>query len=154
MSVEDSSKSPFLYGLPIGKLLVVGLRLKRRSSFCRTRLYSVWECGRRPEITIPVRTSYVKVVGSRRQKWRSSFFPYIPLQRMWVWQTASILNFVWTSYGEVVGSRVKAKMAIEFFFVHAYAAYVSVGDSLKSPFLYGLPIEKLVGSRVKAKMAI
>ena len=82
----------------MGKLLAVGLGQKWRSSFSRTCLCNVCECGGRSKITISVRTSY----------------------------------------GEVVGSRVKAKMAGEFFPVHAYTAYVSVEDGLKSLFLYTL----------------
>ena len=76
----DSHKSPFLYRLPIGKLLVVGLRLKWRSSFSRTCLYSVSECGRQTKITISVRTSYRKVVGSRvKAKMAIEFFVYMPI---------------------------------------------------------------------------
>ena len=89
MSVGDSLRSLFLYELPMGKLLVVGLRPKWRSSFSRTCLYSVCECGRQPKITISVQTSYGKVVGSRVEaKLAIEFFPYMPMQRMWVWETA------------------------------------------------------------------
>ena len=67
----------------MGKLLVVGLRPKWRSSFSRTCLYSVCECWRRPKITISVRTSYGKVIGSRiKAKMAIEFFPYMSIQRM------------------------------------------------------------------------
>ena len=83
MSVGDSLKSLVLHGLPMGKLLVVGLRPKWRSSFSRTCLYSVCECGRKHKITISVRTSYGEVVDSRvKAKMAIEFFPYMPIQRM------------------------------------------------------------------------
>ena len=83
MSVEGSLKSLFLYGLPMGKLSVVGLRPKWRSSFSRSYLYSVCECGRHPKVTISVRTSYGEVVGSRvKAKMAIEFFPYMDIQRM------------------------------------------------------------------------
>ena len=83
MSVGDSLKSPFLCGLPMGKLLVVGLRPKLQSSFSRTWLYSACECGRQAKITISIRVSYEKVVGSRvKAKIAIEFFPYMPIQRM------------------------------------------------------------------------
>ena len=89
MSVGDSLKSLFLYGLPMEKLLVVGLRPKWRSDFFRTCLYSVCECERQSKITISVRTSYGEVVGSRvKAKMAIEFFPYMPIQRMCVWKTA------------------------------------------------------------------
>ena len=114
--MADSLKSLFLYSLPIGKLFVIGLRPKWRSSFSSTCLYSIYECGGQSKSTISVRIFYGKVLGSRvKAKVAIEFFPYMPLQRMRVWKTASNRNFVWTSYGEAVGSRVKVKMAIEFF---------------------------------------
>ena len=75
MSVGESLKSPFLYGLLKGKLLVVGFFTNMAIDFSRTCLYSISEGGRKPKIA----------------------------------------TFAWTSYGEVVGSVVKAKIAIEFF---------------------------------------
>ena len=83
MSVADGLKSLFLYGLPMGKLLVVGLGQKWRSSFNRTCLYIVCECERHPEVVISVRTFYGKVVGSRVEaKMAIEFFPCMPIQRM------------------------------------------------------------------------
>ena len=67
----------------MGKLLVVGLRPKLRSSFARTCLYSVCECGRQPKITVSVRTSYGKIVGNRVEATMAiEFLPYMPIQRM------------------------------------------------------------------------
>ena len=75
--------SPLLYGRPIGKVLVVGLRLKWRSSFSRTCLYSVSECGRQTKIVISVWTPYREVVGSRiKTTMAIEFFPYMSIQRM------------------------------------------------------------------------
>ena len=83
MSVEGNLKSLFLYGLPMGKLSVVGLRPKWRSSFSRTYLYNVCEHARQPKITISVRTSYGEVVGSRvKAKMAIESFPYMAIQRM------------------------------------------------------------------------
>ena len=83
MTVGDGLKLLFLYGLCMGKLLVVGLRPKWRSSFNRTCLYIVCECGRHPKVVISVRTFYGKVVGSPVEaKMAIEFFPCIPIQRM------------------------------------------------------------------------
>ena len=83
MSVGDRLKSLFLYGLLVGKLLVVEVRPKWRSNFFRTCLYSVCNCGRQPKITISVRTFYVKVVGSQvKAKMAIEFLPYMPIHRM------------------------------------------------------------------------
>ena len=83
MSEEGSLKSLFLYGLPMGKLSVVGLRPKWRSNFSRTWLYNVSESGKQPKITIFVRTSYGKVVGSQfKAKMAIESFPYMPIRRM------------------------------------------------------------------------
>ena len=83
VSVEDDLKSLFLYGVPMGKLLTVGLRSKWRSSFYRTCLYSVCECGEWPKITISVRTSYEEIFGSRvKVKMAIESFPYMHIQRM------------------------------------------------------------------------
>ena len=83
MSVGGSLKSLFLYGIPMGKLLVVGLGPKWRSSFSSTCLKSVCDSGRQPKITISVRTSYRKVVNSRvNAKMAIEFFLFMPIQRM------------------------------------------------------------------------
>ena len=83
MGVGDSLKSLLSFGLPMGKLLVVGLIAKWRSGLSRTCLYSICECGRQSKITISVRTSYEKVVGSRvKTAMAIKFFPYMSTQRM------------------------------------------------------------------------
>ena len=67
----------------MGKLLVLGLRPKWRSSFSRRCLYSVCQCGRQPKVVISVQTFYGKVVGSRvKAKTVIESFPYMPTQRM------------------------------------------------------------------------
>ena len=93
-SVGDRLKSPFLYVLPTGKLLVVGLRVKWRLSFPRACLYSVCKCRGQLENTISVRIPYGKVVGSRvKTKMVIESFSYMPIQRMLVWETAKNRNF-------------------------------------------------------------
>ena len=83
MSVGDGLKLLFLYGLSMGKLLVVGLRPKWRSSFSRTCIYGVCECGRHTTAMISVRTFYWKVVGTLvKAKMAIEFLPYIPIQRV------------------------------------------------------------------------
>ena len=84
----DSLKPPFLYELPVGMLLVVGLRGKWRSSFSRTCIYSVCECTRQRKIIIFVRTFYGEVVGTRvKAKMAIEFFPWMLIQRITVWET-------------------------------------------------------------------
>ena len=79
----DSLKLPVLGGPFMGTLLVDGSRPKWRSNFFRTCLCSVCEFGRQPKITISVRTSYGKVVGSRvKAKMAIEFLPYMPIQCM------------------------------------------------------------------------
>ena len=83
VSVGDNLKSLLSYGLRMRKLLIVELRLKWRSRFSRTCLYSVCECGRQPKIASFVWTSYGEVVGSRvKAKMAVEFFPYMPIQRI------------------------------------------------------------------------
>ena len=116
MSVGDSLKSVFLYGLPMGNLSVVGLRPKWRSNFSRACLYIVCECGRQPKIATFVLTSYWENVGSRDKAKIASEFSRTCLYSVCeCGRQPKIATFVWTSYGEVVGSLVKVKMAIAFF---------------------------------------
>ena len=57
LSVEDTLKSLFLYGLPMGKMFAVELGQKRRSNVSRACLYSACGYVRQPKITICVWTS-------------------------------------------------------------------------------------------------
>ena len=83
MSVGESLKSPFLYGLLMGKLLVVGIFTNMAIEFSRTCLYSICECGRQPNIATFVWPSYGEVVGSVvKAKIAIEFFPYMPIQRL------------------------------------------------------------------------
>ena len=107
MSVVDSLKSLHSYGLPIGKLLVVGLRPKWQSSVSRTCLYSLCECGRQPKITISVRTPYGKIVGSRvNAEMAIEFFPTYLYSVCECGRQPEITISVWASYAEVVDSGV------------------------------------------------
>ena len=106
MSVTNSLKSPFLYGLPMGKLLVVSRGPKWRSSFSRACLYSVCECGRQPNIVISVWTSYGEVVGTR-----STAKIAAEISRTCLYSVCErgkdlkIAIFVWTSYGKLVDNQ-------------------------------------------------
>ena len=78
----------------VWKSTLAWLRLKWRSIFPRTCLYSVCERGRQPKITISVGASYKKVVGSQvKAKMAIKFFPYMPIQSMWAWETAKNHHF-------------------------------------------------------------
>ena len=65
MSVEKTLKSPFVYELPISKLLVVSRGPKWRPRFSRTCLYSACEREEEPKTAIFVWTSYEQVVGNQ-----------------------------------------------------------------------------------------
>ena len=117
VSVGDGLKSLFLCGPPMGKLLVVGLGQKWRSSFSRTCLYSVCKCGRRPKITISMYGLPMGklLVAGLRPKWRSSFFRICLCSVCECGKQHEIAISVWTFYGEIIGNRVKIKIAIEVF---------------------------------------
>ena len=83
MSVGGSLKSLLSFGLPMGKLLAVGLIAKWRSGLPRTCLYSKCECERQSKIVTFVRTSYGEVVGSPvKTRMAIEFLPYMPIQHM------------------------------------------------------------------------
>ena len=115
MSVGDSLKSQFLYGLPMGMLLVIRLRLKWRSSFpvhAYTAYVSVGD-SLKPLFIYGLPMGMFLVAGLR-PKWRSSFSRtclYSVCQRGRQPETAISAR---TSYRKAVGGRAKAKRAIEF----------------------------------------
>ena len=116
VSVEKIPELQFLYGLPIGKLLVINRWQKWRPSFSRTCLYSLCERGNYPTIAIFEWNFYGKVVGNQsRTEMAAEFFSYVSIQRMWAWKNTTIAIFVWTFYRKVVSDQSKTKMAVEFF---------------------------------------
>ena len=148
---------------------------KWRSGSSRACLYNVRECGKRPKIAIFVHTFYGRVAGSRSTtKMALEFFPYMPIQRTWVWVASKIaisVHFLWDSRWQSVedqnGGRVfpvnaytayvsvgnveKCYFCTHFLWkscwqsvVHAYTAYVSVDNVKKSQFLYTLSMGKLL----------
>ena len=84
------------------------------------------------------------LVISRGPRWRPRFprtYLYSVCERG---KDPKIAIFVWTSYEQVADNQSRTKMAVEFFSVHAYTAYVSVEKTLRSPLLYVLPMSKLL----------
>ena len=81
-SVGNVKKLQFLCILSMGKSLAIDRRPKWGSSFSRTCLYSVRECGKRNKIAISVHTFYGKVDGNRsKTKMAVEFFTYMAIQR-------------------------------------------------------------------------
>ena len=93
----------------------------------------------------------MSLVISQGPKWRLRFsrtYLYSVCERG---KGPKIAIFVWTSYEQVAGNQPRTKIAAEFLSVHAYTAYVSVEKSLRSPFLYVLPMEKLLVISLRPK---
>ena len=102
VSVDNVKKSQFRYILSMGRLLAIGWWPKWRSSFLGTCLYSVRECGKRQKSGISVYVFYEKVAGSwSNTKMAPEFFPYMPIQRTWVWEMSKNrrfgIYFLWKS---------------------------------------------------------
>ena len=55
---------------------------------------------------------------------------------------SKIAIFVWTSYEKVIGNQVEIQNGGRVLPIHAYRVYVTVKNTLKSPFLYGLRTRK------------
>ena len=115
VSVEKTSKSPFLYGLPMSKLLVISRGPKWRPKFSRTCLYSVCERGKDLKIAIFVWTAYEQVVGNQSRTKMAVEFSctclYSVCERG---QSPKIVIYVWASCVKVVGNQSRTKMAAKF----------------------------------------
>ena len=82
VSVGKTLKPSLLYGLSIGKLLVIGRDPKQRSSFSHSCLYSVCKRGKSPNMAIAVWTFYGKVVGNQSEAIIAvEIFSDMPIQR-------------------------------------------------------------------------
>ena len=67
---------------------------------------------------------------------------------------SNIAIFVLTSYKKAIGNQLEAQNGGRIFPVHAYTVYVSVQNTLKSPFLYGLRMRKFQVIIWRPKMAV
>ena len=116
VSVEKTLKSPFLYGLPMGKLLVISRGPKWRSNSSGTCLYSVCAREKNLKIAIFVWTAYEQVVGNQSRTEMAVEFSctclYSVCERG---QDPKIVISVWASYVKVVGNQSRTKMVTRFF---------------------------------------
>ena len=109
-------KSSFLYGLLMGKLLIVGLAPTWRSIF-PVRAYTAYlSVGESLKSLLSHGLPMGKLlVVWLRPKWRSSFSLICLYGVCECGRKPKTTISVRISYGKVVGSRVMTKMAIDFF---------------------------------------
>ena len=72
----------------------------------------------------------------------TEFFPYMIIQRTWVWETSKNRHFCIYFVGKSCWQSVEDQNGGRDFPIHAYTAYVSVRNVQKSPFLYILSMGK------------
>ena len=109
----------------------------------------VWK---NPRVAIFVRTLYEKVVGNRPEtKMAAEHFLCMPIQCTWVWETSLSRNFCMGYLWKSCWQSPEDQNVGRIFPVYAYRAHLSVGNTLKSRFLYGLCMRKLliIGQRPK-----